>query len=57
MAQSSYRTSCRLNSLRPTIQFAMEVESDSGIPFLQVLVIRKETTLITEVYREPVHIG
>jgi hypothetical protein len=36
-----------LNSLRPSIQFAMEIESDSAIAFLDVLVIRKETTLAT----------
>jgi hypothetical protein len=34
-----------LNSSRPSIQFTMELESDSAIPFLDVLVIRKGTTL------------
>jgi hypothetical protein len=46
-----------LNSLRPSIQFTMEVESDSVIAFLDVLVIRKETTLATKVYRKPTHTG
>jgi hypothetical protein len=46
-----------LNSLRPVIQFTMEIESNSEIPFLDVLVIRKETTLTTEVYRKPIHNG
>jgi hypothetical protein len=44
-----------LNSLRPSIQFTMEVESDSAIAFLDVLVFRKETTLATKVYRKPTH--
>jgi hypothetical protein len=35
----------------------METESDSAIPFLDVLVIRKETTLATKVYRKPTHTG
>jgi hypothetical protein len=33
----------------------MEIESDSAIAFLDVLVIRKETTLATKVYRKPTH--
>jgi hypothetical protein len=35
----------------------MEIESDSAIPFLGVLVIRKGTTLDTKVYRKPIHTG
>jgi hypothetical protein len=31
----------------------MEIESDIAIPFLDILVIRKETTLATKVYRTP----
>jgi hypothetical protein len=46
-----------LNSLRPTIQFTMEIESNNAIPFLDVLVIRKETTLATRVYRKLIHTG
>jgi hypothetical protein len=42
-----------LNSLRPSIQFTMEIESDSEIAFLDVLVIGKGTTLATKIYREP----
>jgi hypothetical protein len=37
-----------LSSSRPSIQFAMEIESDSAIAFLDVLVIRKGTTLATK---------
>jgi hypothetical protein len=32
-------------------------ESDISIVFLDVLVIRKETTLVTKVYRKPTHTG
>jgi hypothetical protein len=35
----------------------MEIESDSVIAFLDVLVIRKEMTLATKVYRKPNHTG
>lgn len=47
----------QLNSLRPSIQFIMEIESDSVIAFLDVLVIRKEMTLATKVFRKPTHTG
>jgi hypothetical protein len=33
----------------------MEIDSDSAIPFLDVLVVRKEMTLATRVYRKPTH--
>jgi hypothetical protein len=46
-----------LNSLRPSIRFIMENESNNAISFLDVLVIRKETTLGTQVYRKPTHTG
>jgi hypothetical protein len=42
-----------LNSLRPSIQFTMETESDNAIAFLDVLVVRERTTLTTRVYRKP----
>jgi hypothetical protein len=48
---------CHLNSLRPAIQFIMEIGSDGAIPFLHVLVIRMETTLATKIYRRPIHTG
>jgi hypothetical protein len=58
MIQSSYRISSATSTvLRPSIQFTMEIESNSAIPFLAVLVIRKEITLATKVYRKPTHIG
>jgi hypothetical protein len=44
-----------LNSLRPSIQFTMEIKSGSLIAFLDALVIREETTLATNVYRKPTH--
>jgi hypothetical protein len=47
----------QLNSLRPSINFTMEIESGSAIPFLNVLVIMKGTKLATKVYRKPTHTG
>jgi hypothetical protein len=46
-----------LNNLRPSIQFTTEIESNSAIPLLDVLVISKGMTLATEVYRKPTHTG
>jgi hypothetical protein len=46
-----------LNSLRPSIQFTMETESENAIALLDVLVISEETTLTTRVYRKPTHSG
>jgi hypothetical protein len=40
-----------LNSFRPYIQFTMEIEPDSAIPSVDILVIRKGTPLATKVYR------
>jgi hypothetical protein len=42
----------QINSLRPSIQFNREVESQSAIPFLNFLVIRKEITLDTHTLQE-----
>jgi hypothetical protein len=46
-----------LNSLRSSIQFTIEIESDSVIPFLDLLVIREEVTFATKAYRKPTHTG
>jgi hypothetical protein len=46
-----------LSSLRLSVQFTMEIQSDSAIPFLVVLLIRKRTTLATKVYRKLTHTG
>jgi hypothetical protein len=42
-----------LNSLGPAIQYTMEIEPDSAILYLDVLVIRKGKTLANKVYRKP----
>ncbi|PNF18952.1 hypothetical protein B7P43_G14912, partial [Cryptotermes secundus] len=46
-----------LNSLRPSICFTMETESDNVISFLDVLVIREEMGLVTQVNTKPTHTG
>jgi hypothetical protein len=46
-----------LNSLRPAIQFTMEIELDSVIPSLDVLVIRNKPMLATKVHRKAAHTG
>jgi hypothetical protein len=43
------------NRFRHSIQFTMEIVSNSAIPFLDVLIVRKETTLATKVYGKPIH--
>jgi hypothetical protein len=35
----------------------MEIESYSAIPFLDVLIIRKGTTLANKIHRKPTHTG
>jgi hypothetical protein len=46
-----------LNSLRPTIQFTMEVKTNNTLPFLDVLVTKRGLNLSTKVYRKPTHTG
>ena len=42
-----------VNSIRPSIQFTMEKEQDSKLPFLNVLVTRTEQGFRSSVYRAP----
>lgn len=46
-----------INSLRPSIQFTMELEQDGRLPFLDVLVIRSTDSVAcsTSIYRKPTH--
>ena len=44
-----------LNGKEPTIKFTHEVEEDSKLPFLEVVVIRKEGALEFEIYRKSTH--
>ena len=45
-----------LNSLRPTIQFTVEIEKDGSLPFLDILLRQKDDgSLDTMVYRKPTH--
>jgi hypothetical protein len=48
---------CHIKGIRPTIQFTMETENNNKIPFLDVQVIRKQSSIITTVYRKPTHTG
>ena len=44
-----------LNGIHTSIQFTREVECNGKLPFLDVLVQRKEGFLHTDVYRKPTH--
>ena len=44
-----------INSVCRHIQFTMEEEQESSLPFLDVLVLRHNNTLCTQVYRKPTH--
>ena len=44
-----------INNIRPSIQFTMEVEDDEKIPFLDVLVVRSNGKVMSEVYWKPTH--
>lgn len=46
-----------LNSLRPSIKFTHEIESDHKLPFLDVLVCRNNNVIKTAVYRKPTNTG
>jgi hypothetical protein len=48
---------CHINGIRPTIQFTMVTEAYNKIPFLDVHVIRKQSSINTTVYRKPKHTG
>ena len=43
------------NGLHHRIQFTMEKENNQKIPFLDVLVERRENKLLTDIYRKPTH--
>jgi hypothetical protein len=45
-----------LNNLRP-IQFTMEIECNNTLPFLDVLITRRESSLIATIYKKPTHTG
>jgi hypothetical protein len=49
--------SCHINGKGPTIQFTMETEANNKIPFLHVHAIRKQSSIITTVYRKQKHTG
>ena len=44
-----------LNTIRPSIQFTMELEEDGKLSFLDVLVTRGADRLTTKVYRKATH--
>ena len=46
-----------MNSIRPSIQFTMEKEQDSKLPFLDVLVTHTEQEFRSSVYRKPTITG
>jgi hypothetical protein len=46
-----------LNNLTPSIKFTMEIECNNTLPFLDVLITRREKSLITTVYKKPTLTG
>jgi hypothetical protein len=46
-----------INSVRPTNKFTMGVEAYNTLQFLEVLVMKRGSKLIIEVYRKPTHTG
>ena len=46
---------CHLNGVEMKIQFKMELEKESFLPFLDVGITKSEGKLITKVYRKPTH--
>ena len=46
-----------LNELHPALRFTMESEVDSQLPFMDVLLRRKEGALVKSVYRKPTFTG
>jgi hypothetical protein len=46
-----------LNSIKPTIKFTMEVETNNTLPFLDVLVMKRGPKLTIKVYWKPTHTG
>ena len=45
-----------LNSIEPTIQFTLELETDGGLPFLDTRISRhQDGSLSTKVYRKKTH--
>ncbi|XP_067666003.1 uncharacterized protein [Haliotis asinina] len=44
-----------LNSQHPRIQFTMEEETHQQLPFLDVLLHRRQQSIATSVYRKPAH--
>ncbi|XP_064615256.1 uncharacterized protein LOC135479362 [Liolophura sinensis] len=46
-----------LNTQNNRIQFNMEQECDKTIPFLDVLISKRNDKLLTSVYRKPTHSG
>ncbi|KAJ8876977.1 hypothetical protein PR048_021429 [Dryococelus australis] len=46
-----------LNSLRPSLQFPYETETNESLPFLNILVSKKDQIITTNTYRNPIHAG
>ena len=46
-----------LNSLHPSLKFKIELEQLDKLPFLDILIIKSNSSIVTTVYRKPTHSG
>ena len=47
----------KISNLHPNLNFTIEKEKDNRLPFLDVLLVRTDTELLTTVYRKPTFAG
>ena len=46
-----------LNQLHPSLKFKIELEILDKLPFLDILIVKNDSSIVTTVYRKPTHSG